>query len=346
MKIKGCTTFLGLLIVVFFGISFFMPSNMNTLVKRDLGATPEQIYAQINDVSNWTNWSPWFKMDPEIEVTYGETTIGKGASYAWNSEKKSMGVGAMIIDESIENEKIGTILKFEGKEDGFADLMISGNKNGGSSVIWDFESGYTATMPWDRLKMTFNRMMLKSSYNKGLTSLDDYIKANPEAHLEYQSKSGTLAGLKIKKTTAKNFNAVTVVVNGAISDMMENGHELYANAYEEVMNKIEAKGLEMDGSPIAFANLWDEEAGLYELEIGIPVISGGKQYEGGQALRVDFHGSYEGIKAAHDALHKYMQTNALKMVSAPWEVYVTDPETEPDTSKWLTKVYYRVTADE
>jgi len=342
MKLKGCLTTIGLLIVVLLGISFFLPKEMNTAVSRDLEASPEQIFAQVNNAENWKNWSPWFNLDPDMEVTYGEKTIGEGASYAWKSEKKMVGVGAMIIGESITNEKVGTILKFDGEEDSYADINISPNEGGGSTVLWDFESEYHAQMPWQRFQMTFYRMMLKDSYNKGLTAIDEYIKANPEAHLAYVAETGNSTEIEIEELDVEGFNAVTVVRKGTIAEMMENGHNIYGGAFGEVAGKIEAEGLEMTGYPLAFGNLWDEEAGLFEIEIGIPVTSGGKSIEGGRALKADFYGPYEGIEKAHEALHQYMEANGLSLKGAPWENYVTDPGTELDTSKWLTEVFYLV----
>ncbi|ALO14213.1 Transcriptional regulator, effector-binding domain/component [Salinivirga cyanobacteriivorans] len=32
----------------------------------------------------------------------------------------------------------------------------------------------------------------------------------------------------------------------------------------------------------------------------------------------------------------------LEAAGSPWEVYLTDPQTEKDTSKWLTKMYQPV----
>jgi effector-binding domain-containing protein len=60
----------------------------------------------------------------------------------------------------------------------------------------------------------------------------------------------------------------------------------------------------------------------------------------GKALVIDYYGSYEGIGGAHMAMDEYVKSNNLKQKSPVLEQYITDPETEPDTSKWLTKVIY------
>jgi effector-binding domain-containing protein len=41
-------------------------------------------------------------------------------------------------------------------------------------------------------------------------------------------------------------------------------------------------------------------------------------------------------------MHEYMQENNLVSDGPVIEVYVTDPVSEPDTSKWLTQIIYPV----
>jgi len=61
-------------------------------------APPERIFPFINDFHQWTIWSPFEKMDPDMKRTYGAITAGKGATYGWNGNK-NIGSGSMeIID--------------------------------------------------------------------------------------------------------------------------------------------------------------------------------------------------------------------------------------------------------
>ena len=55
---------------------------------------------------------------------------------------------------------------------------------------------------------------------------------------------------------------------------------------------------------------------------------------------IDYYGSYEGLMYAHLALDNYLKQKGLKMRSPVIEEYLTDPGAEPDTSKWLTRIYY------
>jgi effector-binding domain-containing protein len=50
-------------------------------------------------------------------------------------------------------------------------------------------------------------------------------------------------------------------------------------------------------------------------------------------------GGYNTSKT-HWAIDTYMKDFNLKPKDFIWEVYVTDPATEPDSTKWETDIYY------
>lgn len=61
---------------------------------------------------------------------------------------------------------------------------------------------------------------------------------------------------------------------------------------------------------------------------------------GGQALLLDYQGPYENIEEAHLAMTDYLTEKKLTHVPPIVEEYLTDPEQEPDTTKWLTRIIY------
>ena len=77
----------------------------------DIKAPPEKIFAIINDFKRWDAWSPWEKKDPAMKRTFGATTDGKGAVYAWEGNK-DVGQGRMEIAESVPPSKVTLKLDF------------------------------------------------------------------------------------------------------------------------------------------------------------------------------------------------------------------------------------------
>jgi hypothetical protein len=69
------------------------------------------VFAQIDDLSVWKEWSPWEKKDPAMKRTLSATPSGVGATYAWEGNKE-VGKGKMTITDSRPGEKVGEKLEF------------------------------------------------------------------------------------------------------------------------------------------------------------------------------------------------------------------------------------------
>jgi uncharacterized protein YndB with AHSA1/START domain len=76
-----------------------------------VGAPPERIYPLIADFRQWTQWSPYEKLDPAMKRTYSGASSGLGAIYAWDGNKDT-GAGRMEIDEVTPPSKIHIRLDF------------------------------------------------------------------------------------------------------------------------------------------------------------------------------------------------------------------------------------------
>ena len=74
-------------------------------------APPEKVFAVLNDFHRWPDWSPWEKLDPQMKRTLGGAERGRGATYAWQGNRKA-GAGRMEIIESEPARKIGIQLDF------------------------------------------------------------------------------------------------------------------------------------------------------------------------------------------------------------------------------------------
>lgn len=79
--------------------------------KAAIQAPPEKVFALINDFRQWGPWSPWEKKDPAMKRTFGTTTAGKGATYAWEGNK-DVGQGSMEIIDSAAPSRIRLKLDF------------------------------------------------------------------------------------------------------------------------------------------------------------------------------------------------------------------------------------------
>jgi uncharacterized protein YndB with AHSA1/START domain len=77
-----------------------------------IDAPPERVYEQIADFRNWTTWSPWEGLDPELKRTYAGAESGTGAVYSWSGNRKA-GQGRMEIIGAREPSRVDIDLLFE-----------------------------------------------------------------------------------------------------------------------------------------------------------------------------------------------------------------------------------------
>ena len=103
-----------IIVVAIAGILIFAATKPDTFaVQRSISikAPPEKVFPLINDFKRWDAWSPWEKKDPAMKRTYGPTTRGKGANYAWDGNS-DVGRGSMDITDSVPPSKVALKLDF------------------------------------------------------------------------------------------------------------------------------------------------------------------------------------------------------------------------------------------
>ena len=76
-----------------------------------VAAPLEQVFAQVNDLHNWEQWSPWAKRDPNMTKVYEGPAAGVGAVYHWSGNKE-VGEGSSTIIESRPGELVRFRLEF------------------------------------------------------------------------------------------------------------------------------------------------------------------------------------------------------------------------------------------
>ncbi|MGQ7933089.1 SRPBCC family protein [Paraburkholderia sp. D1E] len=86
------------------------PDNFRIERSVRIEAPPERIYALIDDMHQFNRWNPFLRKDPATQGTYSGTSSGKGARYAWQSEK--IGVGQMEIVDTTAPSSVTLNLDF------------------------------------------------------------------------------------------------------------------------------------------------------------------------------------------------------------------------------------------
>jgi len=316
---------LTLLIVVAYILPGSYKVERSTLIKAD-GAV---IFSMACDFNNWDYWTPWTAED---DPTATEEIIGTcevGAVHRWAGEE--MGTGEMMITEMIPGQKIMWDLKFED----FSKKMIIGmyfEPEGDDWVVtWTAEGelGYNPIFRYYGLMIDSD---LGADYEKGLQQLKEFCEKLPDYPGITVTEVASMPALSVR-------DSVTVMEIGPFLETYYPMIYLYATRNE----------VDIVGQPYAIYYNWDPD-GKILMEAGMPisqtipgedVIMSGMS-PGGKVVKASFYGYYADIGPTHEAIHEYATAMNFEFAGAPWEIYVTDPMQEPDTSKWETVVCYPI----
>ena len=74
-------------------------------------APPEKVFALIDSFPAWKSWSPYERLDPNMQRTVGGPPSGVGATYAWSGNSQA-GAGSMRIIEATAPQRIVIQLEF------------------------------------------------------------------------------------------------------------------------------------------------------------------------------------------------------------------------------------------
>jgi hypothetical protein len=137
-----------------------------------IAATPERVFALVDDFHNWSAWSPWEHLDPAMKKTYSGSPSGPGAIYEWQGNSKA-GKGRMEITSSsvpsFVNIKLDFLKPFEGHNT--ADFVLEPEGSAATRVTWVMY-GPLAFIP-GKLMSVFTSMdkMIGPDFDKGLAQL-------------------------------------------------------------------------------------------------------------------------------------------------------------------------------
>lgn len=329
---------IALIIVVLLGlyilVSLFLPSTIKIERSITISSKASHVFEQINNLKNWKHWSYWDNIDPDMISDYSGPESGVGAKHCWESKNDSVGKGCLTISEIKENRSIITTLEFEGMGSSIGGWQIDDTTGGVNvSTYMDLDMGL-----WGRI---FPGLMMDSwlgcDFEKSLNNLKTHCE-------KLALKSVQKKEIKIELTTTPPQLLATYRM---VTNLQTISNDI-GTSYGKIIQYIQKNKLTQTAPVLAFYHSFSPEK--IDLECAIPVDKKAKSESGiavidfpsSHVVVAHYYGEYKGSEAAHLAIDKWIKDKNMIITGSPWEVYVTDPFLEKDTSKWLTDVYYPV----
>jgi len=329
LRIIGILILILVLIILILGL--FAPKEY--LVERSITINAPQslVFRQVQFWKNWHTWSPWAEMDTTMKVTIEGVDGTKDALYKWTG--KDAGEGIMRNTGIKANEEIAYHLQFikpwASEADGYIRVAPEGDV---AKVTWGMygkEGFFGSIINW---VMNIDKM-IGGDFEKGLGRLKQRVDDQMAEINKYQIQQ-------------INFSARTYAV---IQQQVptEKIQEFFSQSYGKIMETMGKAKVTMAGAPVGLYYSWDETMNVFDMAAAIPIPAGKKlkgittiQLPKSKAYRIDYYGPYDKVENTHYAFDAYFAKNGLKQKAPVIEEYVTDPASEPDSSKWLTRIYY------
>ncbi|MEQ8323560.1 MAG: SRPBCC family protein [Vicingaceae bacterium] len=333
---KRILIILGVVVAIILGIALILPNSAHVERSIEINAPVSVIFDQVSDYKKNSNWSPWFEKDPDMEIIWGEVTEGLNASYQW-SGNKDVGSGDMKTIELEENTMIKNEVNFMGRGSSMATWKFEASEDSEdlTKVTWSLDAGLA--WPVERYFGLFFDGMVGPDYERGLEKLKMVCEALPVpvTYQVVQEDIYEITYLGVK-------DSVSLAEIGPAMD----------KAYDEITTVMFDNDLEVRGYPIAIYYAWNETEGYCVFEAGLPVLAGTevklndrvqmKIVPAGIAAKVVHQGTYDKLNEAHFAVDQWIAENGKEMRGAPWEVYISDHNNEPDSTKWHTEIFYPI----
>jgi len=316
-----------LLIVLFLLIGVFLPKGSQVGSSIIVNSSSEIIFDQINLITRWGNWVPWSNIDSASSIEFGDITEGKGASYTWLSPKT--GPGTVTITESNPKTKVVADFVFE-KQGNSQSIWTLKNNKGMTVINWEYRN--PSLKYFERYFVVFFKKNLIQTMDVALQKLKETCQ---DLRLDRISD--------VKEVMVPQKHSIVIYGSCSIKDLETEKNKVIA----KLSNYMQRRKIEPIDKPFT---IFMKKDSIVSFACGMQIPESTWSWEVYQyykidscrAIMIEHWGKTESNKP-YMALTDYMNENKLIVEGNPWEISIVSPETEPDTSKWQTEIYYPVT---
>jgi len=174
LKIIGIAV---LAIVVIVVIAVLMqPADAHIEKSIVINAPAASVFPEVSRFKNFTAWSPWSKMDPEVKQTFEGEEGTVGSKMTWDGPKT--GKGSQEIEAIEENKSVKSTLRFDGYDGVYYSSFMLEPEGENTKVTWTYDGankGFGGKAMW-----MFMGSMMKDQFESGLADLKKLVEAKPK----------------------------------------------------------------------------------------------------------------------------------------------------------------------
>ena len=305
---------LGLIIITLVFVYAFMPQKLTISSASSFNANREGVYRFLVNDSNWQKWWP------------GTTLKSSKGSFLFRYKGYDFQIGKILYDViqlklGDNKDSSGSLLKVVPYSIDSIGVELSSELNTGSD-------------PFSRISGYFRAKKIKHT-------LDDIVLSLQK----YASDLKNIYGISIKKEKVQYQHLLSAKQSFSHYPTTEDVYAIVG----KLRNYISKSGAMELFSPML--NIKRTDSTTYVAQVGVPVdkelpekdnIISKWMMKGGNILTGEVTGGQNQINEATKQLEIYIRDYQRSIIAIPFQMLITDRTKEPDSTKWITRIYYPV----
>jgi hypothetical protein len=309
---KPLLIILSILLVAFISIYYIIPQKIQIARTVQVDATDINVARFLVDKQMWQKWWPGKHLNSQPDL------------FSFNSLK--------FVLQKTTATSAGVLIKIN-KMELLGDVTYLAADEGVSKVTWTAET-QSSLNPFVRISQYIN-------IKKTGRDVDNILGA----FKRFMQTDSNVYGITVKLSKVKNSRMLATTGTAIRYPDMKFVYSLI----EKVRYQIKAQGATETDLPML--NIHKTDSNVYQVMAAIPVNreftpSKGfvlnKMVLGGNMLETTIKGGKNTLTNAFNQLENYMRNHDLRSPAMPFELLVTNRLAEPDTAKWVSKVFYPI----
>lgn len=303
-----------LLLLSLISIYILIPANIVVTKSITVDANQAGTHRFLTDKSNWQKWWPGSSGDSNKTINAFELN-----GYRFNKNK------------SFFNSFEITIEKNAGVLNSLLQLLSTTNKSTEINWVVSINAG---TNPFTRVQRYFTAKKLGNNLEVILASIAKYVSSVEHIY-----------GLDIKEERVKIEFMTSTKKTFSYYPTTENVYEMI----DQIKAHISKSHVNEEDYPMLHINVLDSNR--YEAQVAIPInkqlpdsgiFSSKRMLKKGNILAAEITGGMHTINHAMNQVDLYISDYHYNNVAIPFQSLITDRRKDPDTTKWITRIYYPI----
>lgn len=305
-------------------------------------APADVVYGHMSSLAALDKWSPWKADQPNNKIDLPANDGQPGAIMHWKSDKSEGEEELTKLDPNKQVvAKLRFLAPFKGESETAFDLAPAGDS---TKVTWSMygDNGFIG-----RIMCTFMSMekSIAPMFETGLASMKKMAEeANAKAMAEQKAKM--FGGYEIQTMDRPAMTYAGVRKKIKFSEM----HDFFMKNFKTTYDALGKAGITPGVATGVYFD-FNEEAQTTDVMAAVPVpadakdkVKGVTTYEtpASKAYQIVYTGDYSNMKAPHTAMAEKMKADGTTVNGTVVEEYVSSPQTEKDSTKWVTNIIYLV----